>query len=268
MALPHAETELLVLAAGCVCTGARTVRGWDLDRWDLDDDDVARAVATYTALLLGDTDPDADEILLDAGVTLDELLLDAPGRNDRITRADVVELVAAASAIAQDSWPSGTLHMPNVPKMARGKSDSGVDAMAADLQDSPPDDLGPDDVLYLASVKHTVKTTSADLRYKLLESVGPDELSTAYMAGQLRVFHGELLRAGVPRTTARRVYRFIRDWPDPMHVRILAVAAVAPAMAGDLNAQLNAHLPEVPPGLYRLRAVTIPDLPTLHSLCP
>jgi len=142
VALPHAETELIGLSDGCSCTNHRQIRSWDVDDWLLDDDDVDRAVAAYTALLRGDTDPDAGEILIQAGVVLDDLLISRPKAVSQVTRADVVELIAAASLLAEDGWPLDTMHMPNVPKMARGKSDSGIDVIAARLDDTPPGSTG------------------------------------------------------------------------------------------------------------------------------
>jgi len=42
--------------------------------------------------------------------------------------------------------------------------------MAVALQVGAQDHLAPDDRLYAAGFKHTVNTTSADVRYKLLNS--------------------------------------------------------------------------------------------------
>lgn len=267
MALPHAESELLELAAHCVSTNAREINSWDVEDWVLDQDDVDRAIATYTALLRGDTDPDADDILAGSGLVLDDLLLNRPKAVHKVTRADVVELIAAAYLIEEEGWPLDTMHMPNIPKMARGKSDSGIDVMSVQLGASPVDELSDDDRLWLASVKHTIRDAS-DLRYKIITSLMPGDLSPVYVASQLKVLNAHLILIGMPRHVSKRIWMFLRNWPNFAHVDIVGVAGVDPRMQANFETQLEDNAPEVDAGTYQLRVLIIPGLWTLHEQCP
>ncbi len=88
------------------------------------------------------------------------------------------------------------------------------------------------------------------------------------MAAQLKVLNAHLIIAGVPRTTAKRLFMFLRDWPDFDHVRIHAMAGVSPELCADMEAQLIANAPAVDPDTYQLRLLVIPGLPALQDKCP
>jgi hypothetical protein len=265
--IPHGAQELLALARGCVSTNQRVIRGWEVDEWRMTEDDVARLADVYRAVLLGDTAASGSNIasLLEAQqVKLEALLLDDEGANDRVTRADAVELAGAASLLLADGWPPDTLHMPNVPTLSRAKSESGNDAMAVRLDDEALTELTSDELLYVASVKHTTASRTSDVRLKLVRSVTSPEMSTATMTRNLRVFTAWLKGKGLRQEQAERVYLFLRDWPDFNCVRIHAIAAIDLSQADDFESQLQ-QLPPVDRGTYRLRVLLIPDLATLHE---
>lgn len=264
--IPHGAAELLLLAERCVCSEPENMNGWHVDVWSLDDEAVRLLSDTYRAVLLGDTETEGAyaQLLSDAGISLDELLIDEENANDRITRADAVELAGAASLIAADNWPHETLHMPNVPAMSRAKSDSGNDATAVSLLGEAGSALIIGERLFVASVKHTVSADIADVRRKLTKSVFPETLTASYMALQLRVFSARLTESGMSATDSRRVFLFLRDWPDFNYVQIHAIAGIDASHAGAINEELG-KLPLVEDHTYRFRALLIPDLATLHE---
>lgn len=201
-------------------------QGWDVTVWRMDADDVARAVAAYRALLAGAVGATTATLLLEDGIDLDELMIEGPA-NEQITRADVMELVAAASMIAADGCHVDRMHMPNVPKMARGKSDSGIDVIDVRLDPAgSADQLGEQERLVIGSVKHTTSDSSSQMRYGLATSLGKKELSISYMARQLRVIHHHLIAQGAPPATADRIMLFLRDFYDTQSVRLVAVGCV------------------------------------------
>lgn len=263
----HAREELLALAEGCVLVEHESRQGWDVTVWRMDAGDVARAVAAYRALLDGGVGATAAALLLEDGIDLEELMVGGP-TNEQITRADVMELVAAASMIAGDDCHVDRMHMPNVPKMARGKSDSGIDVI--DVRMDPagsPDNLGEQERLVVGSVKHTTSESSSKMRYGLATSLGRDELSMSYMARQLRVIHHHLITQGVPRSAADRIMLFLRDFYKTLSVRLVAVGCVDETVEADLDGQLD-NLPQLDLRANRFRIITVPDIATLHEKCP
>lgn len=263
--------EFATLVASCTCINQKLVNGWITDVWNLTQDNVALAVKCYQALLaggLGTAEISAMErLLLDQGLPLRELLIDHENAKPNITRADVCELAAAASFVANDGWPSDTLHMPNVPKGSRAKSESGIDAMAITLDASAPDtELSAIELLHLGSVKHTIVASTYDVMSKLLRSVSLTELSVNYVCQQVRVLVGNLQAQGVQRP--ERAYMMLRDYPSKSaRVNVSAAAVVDQDAYSDISARLEAMLPQVPDGAARLRVITMPELANLHERC-
>lgn len=265
--LPHARDELLTLAAGCVLEDWDTVNGWAVDLWRMTGDDVDAATAAYKALLAASSSPThpVAELLANSGIDLEALLLDSEDSKDDITRSDVTELIATASMIEYDGATLDTAHMPNVPKMARKKSDSGVDVFDVELI-HPSGDLLVPEALSLASVKHTIDGTTQGLRWKLASSLGSKELSRPYLTAQLRVLKGRLEQEGMSHDQAMRAFLFTRDFPDPDFVKLFAVAVVDPAVEEDIHHHVSL-LPEVEGGNYQFRIVLCPGLSSLHEKC-
>jgi len=122
--LAHASAEIRRLAGCCVVMQQDDIQDWSIDLWKMDDVDVAAAVDVYTALLAGGVSDPVVDLLLAAGIPVADLLYDSAGDRDDITRVDLTELIAAASLMATEGCDTDLMHMPNVPKMARKKSDS------------------------------------------------------------------------------------------------------------------------------------------------
>ncbi|QJS11902.1 hypothetical protein HKX69_22425 [Streptomyces argyrophyllae] len=264
--LTHGRQELVVLGTGCLLAIERAIDGWERDTWRLNDADVDAAVETYKAVLQGDCTADIAEILMDDGIDVDELLQEPGGGRDTITRSDVTELIAAATLL-QDGWEPEDLHMPNIPKMARAKSDSGVDIFGITLADGEQLELFDMDHMVIASVKHTVHEQSAsDVKSKLLSSL-TKEMTPAYMMKQLRVLNGRLKAEGKTENEAKRVYLFLRSFPNPDYVHLVAVAAIDPDLEADLRGKTKS-LPALGDSKRTFRTLLIPDLRSLHEKCP
>ena len=242
--------------------------GWRVETWELGHTDVDAAVAVYEAVLAGGATDPVVALLAEEGIDLELLLVDEESARDDITRADVAELIAAAAMIALDGWTPTELHMPNVPKMSRRKSESGVDVFGIRLDSlDSADDLEADERLGLASVKHTVDSSAGGMRRKLVRSVDQSELSKAYLTQQLRVLNGHLRREGVPPLTAARVYLFLREFPTAPGVEIIAVGVVDPQLKEDLAHQVPL-LPASPGGRRVFRQIIVPGLANLANRCP
>ncbi|WP_330272108.1 hypothetical protein OG205_34610 [Lentzea sp. NBC_00516] len=263
----HAFAEIQALADACAPLAASAISGWTVDEWHLDDDQVQLLADAYLAVLRGDIDNAVEDELKRLGVPIDKLLIADHDSRELVTRSDAIEIAAIAALIKADRWPTDTLYAPNVPKMSRKKSDSGIDAMAAYLDPNarPGTPLSPDEKLYICSVKHTLQSSSSTLRYDLVKSVSEDELTPTYLAGQLRVLKGHLDQLGVSNTS--RVILFINQFLQNENVRVHAVAAVDPSLLSDLTDQLTKHLPQMKTGNHALRAIIIPDLANLHNRC-
>jgi len=268
--LPHGSAKLNALAAQCVVKSLAQVNGWQVDVWEMTTNDVDVAVQIYEAVLAADVtagDPVVAK-LATQGVDLPKLLADAGKGRDLITRADIAEYAAAASVIATDGFAVASMLMPNIPKMGRRKSDSGVDVFDIRLDPLP---SGPALVagerLSLASVKHTLTDKALALRAAIQQSVSTKhELNQVYLTQQLRVVVGRLQSEGMAEAEARRTFLFMADFPDAAYVGLYGVAVVEPSMRDDMVAQLK-HLPTVT-GAHKFRIVTFPDLTNVHRRCP
>lgn len=269
--LVHGRDKLHALADRCGVEELEDTNGWIVHLWRMDEDDVDAAVSIYAAVLAGGVEVGDPVLALleTAGLDLPALLEDGDATKDDITRSDLTEFVAAASMLALDEADADRMHMPNVPKMSRRKSDSGVDVfdVALDLTANPADDLGPDECLKIASVKHSIQESTGNLRWQLVESLSSRDLSHAYLAAQLRVLNGRLQQGGMARPAASRVYLFMRDFPHSEHVELVAVGVVAPESEAHLLHHVTL-LPEVSGARRVFRAVLLPDLPTVHERCP
>lgn len=262
--LTHGVDELLALADRCTCTGQGIVQGWRVDEWILDDDAVDAALAVYEAVLVGDLEAETQAALEAVGVPVRELLLDAEHDREEVTRSDLTELVATASLVS-DGWPVGRLLLPNVPKMSRRKSESGIDVVASSLlDDGPVDELLPGEHLYLASVKHTTAGGTGGLRYALDRSV-TDEWTPVYVATQLRVLAGRL-RMAVPDARATRLYLFLEGFPDFSRTVIHALGVVDVEQRADFDQQMS-NLRPVAIDTYQMRAISIEGLASIHERC-
>jgi hypothetical protein len=227
--------------------------------------DVDSAVAAYRALARGGVSDPVVELLDRKGIDLDALLLAQPG-GKKIVRADLTELTAAASMLRYDNCDLDRMHMPNVPKMSLKKSDSGVDVFDVRLDGDDPDDLTDDDHLTIASVKHTVQSSPANLRWALEESITAD-LTPAYMTRQLVVLNGRLQAEGVSDDDAARVFLFLRGFPDSDYVTVIAVAVGAPSLEEAFKHQMTLLSEVADEGGYIFRIVLFPDLATVHERC-
>jgi hypothetical protein len=264
--LPHGKSELLALADRVIASEIGLVSGWVVDVWKLDDGDVAAGAEFYGAVLAGGATDAVADLLVIAGLDLPELLIDGEGREE-ITRSDFTELLGAATLVALDGWDADELLMPNVPKMSRRKSDSGIDVFAVRLSDSPGTlDLEPWETLGIASVKHTIDKSSSGMRYKLAESLGAGELSVPYVTTQLRVLNAHLQEEGYTQQAAARVYLFLRDFPDPELVELYAIGVVDDSLEADLSHQVTLLPAAVVQRFFRM--LLVPALSTVHSRCP
>lgn len=271
--LPHGTGKLSALAAQCSTTAVVSVNGWDVDVWDMTASDVDLAVDVYNEVLAADKTPTDPVIakLSSQGVDLLKLL-GAPGTGlELVTRADIAECAAAASVIAEDGYLTTSMLMPNIPKMARRKSDSGVDVFDVKLASpaaGPDAPLGAGERLGLTSVKHTLSAGAAGrLRLDIQYSMSPKvDLSQTYLAAQLRVVEGRLRDGGMPAADAGRVFFFLPDFPDETWVAMCGVAVVDPSLRADMVDQMK-NLPTVAGG-HKFRIVTFPDLANVHTRCP
>lgn len=260
--LPHARDEIEALAGHSAIQSLEAVLGWNVQEWTLTDDDIERAVAAYQAILSVGLDDELDQLLADMGVDP----LGPPAATDqhaRVMRADAMELVAAATVLAVDSADIDDLHMPNVPKMAGQKSDSGIDVIGIDLDPTASGPIVEGERLLLVSVKHTAGKYASSMRGKLEKSVTAD-LSAPYLQRQLTTLHGRLIQSGVSEETARRVFYFLRETRTHPQVRIVCVAAAAPPPGCNLPDQPE-QLTETDMPDAHFRMLLVPGLPKLHE---
>jgi hypothetical protein len=161
------------------------------------------------------------------------------------------------------------MHMPNVPKMSRRKSDSGVDIFVVTVREtSDSEDLTDGEHLTVASVKHTVDPkTAGGMRWKLAASLAPGELSAPYVTSQLRVLNARLRQEGLNAQSASRVYLFLRDFPHPKIVDLFAVGVVDPDLKDNLIQQAQL-LPHPHGGNGRFRMILVPGLRNIDRRCP
>jgi hypothetical protein len=268
--LPHGSEKLADLAAQCVVTPLDGVNGWGVDVWDMTASDVDLAVEIYQAVVTADMtagDP-VVQALASQGIDLLALLADPGHGRELVTRADIAEYAAAASLIASDGFASPSMHMPNIPKLARRKSESGIDVFDVKLhQGAGGVQLGIHERLGLASVKHTLTDAASNLRLAIAKSLsGKHDLTQAYLAAQLRHLAGRLKAEGMAHADAARVTMFMANFPDPTSVGMFGIAVVDPQLRADMIAQL-ASLPVVRAG-HKFRIITFPTLDTVHARCP
>ena len=152
--LAHGKSEVEALAARCSVTELDDVNGWRVDVWNMDDLDVDGAVAIYESVLEGGASDSIIELLAEGGMDLNALLTDT-GKDD-ITRSDITELTAAASLVSTLGCDVDRMYMPNVPKMSRRKSDSGIDifVVLVNTSHAAAEELEDGEHLTIASVKH------------------------------------------------------------------------------------------------------------------
>jgi hypothetical protein len=266
-------TSLPALVDTVACSDRVTSRGWICDTWEVDSEAEDALRACHTELIDGHAQDDDSiralaQILTGRGVDLDERLRFKHGDRDtvdRVTRADGCELLAVASGIAEDSWPLDRTHMPNIPKQYRARSESGIDAIAADLNpQGPSETLGTDERVYFASVKHTPGRDVAALRRELVHSIGPGEWTPVYLTRQLYIFVEQLSTAH-PRILARRAFLVLDgDFLQLSSTTILLVSAVDLQMVDEARKD-QSNLASVPVGTYQHRIVGIEDLARLHQ---
>jgi hypothetical protein len=257
----HLAEALPPLCQHCDVCSAPEVKGWKIQLWEL-------TLAAHEAITQAYRDvlqPSATEAEVVAqlaleGVDLSALLLDEDGAVDTITRSDMIELAAAASLVTTDGLRPEFMHLPNVPKGQRSVSVPGIDIVAAqvDLGDSSPR-LRDDEFVVLCSVKHSI-VDPADLRSKLVASLGPGTLTLPYVASQLRLLEGKLAEAGM---NGSRVYLALATGIPGAHVRLVGVAAVDTSMAADLAMQAE-YLPQVT-DYHCFRQLLVREIASLHE---
>jgi hypothetical protein len=260
--LPHARGEIMALAEHSSVISLESVQGWSVQAWTLTDEDVQRAVAAYRALMAVDLDDELDQLLVDLGV---ERLGPAAtsGQHARVMRADAIELMAAATVIAFDDAAVDDLHMPNVPKMAGKKSDSGIDVVGIMLDRDTAGSIVAGERLVLVSVKHTVDRYASGVRGQLEKSV-TDEWPAPYLYSQLTTLNGNMIREGVSDETARRVFYFLRETLSHPQVRVVCVAAAAPPPHCNLPDQ-PAQLGQTAMPDAHFRMLLVSDVSALHE---
>lgn len=260
--LPHARDEIKALAEQSNVVLMEPTQGWNVEEWTLTDEDVDRAVEAYQAILSVELDDELDQLLADMGVDP----LGPPAETDqhaKVMRADAIELVAAATVVAVDDMDIDGMHMPNVPKMAGQKSDSGIDVIGIELDADVSGPIVPGERLLLMSVKHTIDKYASGMRAKLEKSI-TDDLSGPYLLRQLTVLHGRMIASGMSNETAMRTFYFMRETHSHPHVRVVCVAAANPAPHCNLSEQpAQLGTTEMPDAHFRM--LLVPSLETLHE---
>jgi len=266
--LAHGADEIVALAARCLIEQQHDVNGWHVDIWTMDDEDVDAAIAVYAAVLSGGATDPVLALLAEDGLDLNTYLYDEDQGKGDITRADVTELTAAASIVADPGCDIDLMHMPNVPKMSRRKSDSGFDIAIVNLKDQAnADDLEVGERLDVVSVKHTIDSSAGGMRWKLVDSLSDRELSHAYITTQLRVLNGRLRQEGRTKESAARIYYFLRGFPNSPSVGLFAVGVADPGLRDDLAHHVDL-LPDAGNSERTFRMILLPGLRTLQDRCP
>ncbi|MCX6395663.1 MAG: hypothetical protein NTV23_04195 [Propionibacteriales bacterium] len=260
--IPHAREEIKALAARSNIVSLSAVDGWNVQEWELTTADVQRVVKAYQAILSVDLDADLDQLLIDLGV---DRLGPKPDseQHAKVARADAIELVAAATVVAVEQVGLDDIHMPNVPKMATKKSDSGIDVLGVELDSNEVGDLVAGERLVLVSVKHTIGKYASGMRSKLEASL-KDDLSGPYIYRQLTNLQGRMIQAGVPEATANRVIYFMRETLSNPNVRIIGVAAAEPDPDCNLQDQTGLLEHTDSPDAH-FRMLLVPGLKALHT---
>jgi hypothetical protein len=266
--ISHGRDEILALAARADIAASADVNGWHVDVWRMNNGDVDASAGVYTAVLGGGATDPVVAMLVDSGLDLEALLLDEDKSREEITRSDMTELIAAASLVAEPGCDIDKMQMPNVPKMSRRKSDSGIDIAVVEIRKDANDDedLSDGEYLIIASVKHTIGNSSGDMRRKLAESLSSNELGVGYLTSQLRVLNARLQQGGLGRGSAARVYLFIRDFPHPERVHLYAIGVADPTLESDLRRHIQL-LPDAGRSRRTFRMIFVPALKTIHERC-
>jgi hypothetical protein len=257
--------RLAELGGNCSITAHADLNGWQRDHCIISDAALPSLIAAYEALLVPDIEEAVEAALADAGIVLSTLLVAPAGGRDEITRSDACELAAVAALLVHDAWPSELLHMPNIPKGSRRKSESGIDIMTTSLEvDGPVDYLRDTEAVYLGSVKHTTTERNDRLVDALIVSLTAS-LTPEYLACQLRVLD-HVVHTHRPTAPRGRLFLVLRDFPRTPHLRLAAVAAVDLSQL-DAALAVTRDLPVVVPEVYKFRITGIHGLPELHTLC-
>lgn len=266
--LAHGRQEILALSDHSDVARLPEVRGWHVDIWHMDAAAVDIAVGAYNAVIAGGATDPVIALLAEAELDLTKLLIDEDNDKENITRSDLTELAAAASLVAAPGCSIDEMHMPNVPKMSRKKSDSGIDVavVTLDTTATESDELQETEHLTIASVKHTIDNTSGGMRWKLVDSLSDRELSQAYLTSQLRVLNGRLQQEGMSAQMAARIYLFLRDFPRVGSVDLFAIGVVDSDLESDFLHQIS-MLPDADKGNRSFRGILLPGLRRIHERC-
>lgn len=266
--IPHGADELKALANEISGSAeSATDGGSPLWRFDFTDSHLDLLGTTYRAVLMADLEEELLSLIVEQDSTLAELL--NQGARADITRSDATELAAAAALINANEWNVECMHMPNVPKMSRAKSDSGLDILDLRLMQGlsgSQQDLTDDEYLSIASVKHSILDDATPCVSKLKTSLGPTEFSAPYLATQLRVIHGRLLEAGWQPADAGRIFLFVRDFDTRPRIKIHGVAVVDSDVVADARPRLLRVLVACNDWEGAI-LIGIPHLKTLHERC-
>jgi hypothetical protein len=267
--LVHGRDAILALADRCRIQAFDGLNGWHVDLWEMDEADVDAAIDVYRAVLAGGATDAVVALLNESGLDLNRYLINEDGDKEDITRADLTELTAAASLVAAPGYDVDRMQMPNVPKMSRRKSESGLDITVVNLRDdlAADVDLQDGEQLTIGSVKHSVGESAGSMRWKLVDSLSGHELTHAYMTDQLRVLNGQLIKEGRSKASAARIYLFLRDFPHRDVVRLFAVGVVDPDLKGDLAHHVEL-LPDIGRSERTFRMILLPGIRTVHERCP
>ncbi len=270
--LAHVSGGLNRLASLCVVVSQDPVSGWTLDTWELTFQDLDALVDLYHDLIVPDISSDVLSIIESAGVDLSALFYDEPPADapekridnaNRVTRADMVELAAAASLIAVEGLSTEMILMPNVPKGSRRQSAPGIDVMGVVL--NPAADVrsfSDDEKVVICSVKHSLEDCG-DLRRKLVDSLSDGQLSAPYILQQLRVLHGRLQERHID---AEKIFLILSFTPvsESSHVHLVGVGAVDITKRNEMDEE-SLNFPSLGPRARHLRRLFFPQISKLHE---
>jgi hypothetical protein len=257
--LTSIESELMDLVVACDVVSEPPVAGWHVDQWSLSDEALDRLALVYRALIVPIGEEMISELEAD-GVDTTAIFQDEGVRVDETTRADALELAAAATAVKVEGLDPSRIHMPNVPKASRRYSSRGIDLMGCNLDVTlVGNSLGPDEQIIFYSVKHTVSDVD-DLVSKVRSSLGPVILNTSYIFGQLRVLSGRLSELGV---VAHRLFSVLPNFHENEQVHLVGVACADKEQEAQLQSALRL-LPETT-GARRCRKIFVSDISNLHT---
>jgi hypothetical protein len=249
--------QLVALAEFCEFEELTQAGNWTVDRWHLSQDAIDKLAELYEELI----QPASNQVeaLLQAdGVDLSSLLADEEHADDTLTRSDMTELAAAASAIASHDLNVEFAVLPNMPKGSRSASSQGIDVLATAFDPQNSDEPLTDyEWLLVCSVKHTVANGS-DMRAKLDASL---RITLPYLTAQVRVLHGRLVERGIE---SDRVYLFLGDFPDGSHLRILGVGCADADRSGQFLRSL-ARFKGAPFKGGHIRCLVIDGIERLHE---